>query len=91
MLSEYYFSLKTGNLSFQPLKNAVNVGYVDDKFKPLGFVGYRAKAQLKGSLGFAVQPIKRGTVVYMVDNPLYRGFWYQGKFLFSNAVLMPMR
>ena len=67
------------------------MGYIDDKFKPLGFVGHRLKLQLKGSAVFSVQTLRRGSVVYMVDNPLYRAFWYQGKFLFSNAVLMPLR
>jgi len=28
----------------------------------------------------------RGQVVYLIDNPLYRGFWEQGKLLFANAV-----
>ena len=87
----YYFTLKTGGTSYQPLKNALNVGYLDDKFKPLGFVGTRLKQQLKGSLVFATQNLRRGSVVYLVDNPLYRGFWYQGKFLMANAVMMPMR
>lgn len=87
----YYFTLKIGGTTYQPLKNAMNVGYIDDKYKPLGFVGNRLKNQLKGNMIFATQSIRRGTVVYLVDNPLYRGFWYQGKFLFSNAVLMPIK
>ena len=87
----YYFTLKTGGTAYQPLKNAMNIGYLDDKFKPLGFVGSRLKQQLKGSMVFATQPIRRGVVVYMIDNPLYRAFWYQGKCLFSNAVLMPIK
>lgn len=87
----YYFSLKTGGASYQPLKGAMNVGYLDDKFKPLGFVGYRLKQHLRGSMIFATQSIRKGVVVYMVDNPLFRGFWYQGKFIFSNAVLMPLK
>ena len=90
-LKEYYFSLKTSNTAYQPLKNAWNVGYIDDKFKPLGFVGSRLKQQLKSTVVFSVQSMKRGSVVYMVDNPLYRNFWYQGKMLFSNAVLMPIK
>ena len=27
-------------------------------------------------------------VVYMVDNPLFRGFWENGNFLFGNAVFL---
>ena len=90
-LPNYYFSLKTSNAAYQLLKNAHNVGYIDDTVKPLGFVGSRLRTQLKGTTVFAVQSMRRGSVVYMVDNPLYRAFWYEGKFLFSNAVLMPVR
>jgi hypothetical protein len=26
--------------------------------------------------------------VYIVDNPLFRGFWHAGKLLFANAVFV---
>ena len=35
-----------------------------------------------------VQELGRGSVVYLADDPLFRGFWYNGKLLFSNAVFM---
>jgi hypothetical protein len=35
-----------------------------------------------------VQDVGRGAVVYLVDNPLFRGFWQSGKRLFSNAVFL---
>ena len=90
-MNDHYFTLKTSGTAYQPIKNAWNVGILDDKFKPLGFVGSRLKPLLKSTAVFAVQGMRRGSVVYLVDNPLYRNFWYQGKFLFSNAVLMPIR
>ena len=90
-MSNIYYSLKTSSNAYQPLKNSYNVGVMDEKSKPIGFVGYRAKQNLSGSMVFAVQMVRHGSVVYMSDNPLFRAFWYQGKFLFSNAVLMPMK
>jgi hypothetical protein len=90
-LPNYYFSLKTSGAAFQLLKGVSNVVYMDDKAKPLGFIGHRLKGKMKGTLTFATQSIRRGTVVYMVDNPLFRAFWYQGKMLMSNAVMMPIR
>jgi len=27
-------------------------------------------------------------VVYMADNPLFRGFWENGKLFFANAIFM---
>jgi hypothetical protein len=35
-----------------------------------------------------VQTMGRGSVVYLADDPLFRGFWYNGQLLFSNAVFM---
>ncbi len=90
-MGETYFSLKTNSLAYQPLKEAWNVGYLRGEIEKLGFIGYNAAQSLRGSLVFSVQPIRRGSVVYMVDNPLFRNFWYQGKFLFSNAVFMPIK
>jgi hypothetical protein len=30
----------------------------------------------------------RGEVVYLADDPLFRGFWYGGRLLLANAVFM---
>ncbi|MFN7118518.1 MAG: M14 family zinc carboxypeptidase [Saprospiraceae bacterium] len=85
-LPDYYFTLKTGNLSYQPLKNAWNVGTIGENMQYVGFVGSKAKDMVKNSFVFAVQDKGQGSVTYFVDNPLFRSFWENGKFLFSNAV-----
>ena len=87
-MPDYYFSLKTGGRHFQYLKNTSNVGYVSDNPLILGFVGAKAKEKQKNTSVFAVQDMGRGNITYMVDNPLFRAFWYQGKFVFSNAVFL---
>jgi hypothetical protein len=51
-----------------------------------GFAGQLAKQNLEGSLSFGVQSVGSGEVIYMVDNPLFRGFWEDGKLLFANAL-----
>ncbi|MGZ3752734.1 MAG: hypothetical protein ACXVAU_15735, partial [Mucilaginibacter sp.] len=53
-----------------------------------GFVGQKAKEKIKDGLLFGVQSLGRGSIVYMVDDPLFRSFWENGKLLFSNAVFM---
>jgi hypothetical protein len=53
-----------------------------------GFVGNDAKKKLENTLHFGVQDLGRGQVVYFVNNPLFRGFWYNGKLLFANALFM---
>jgi hypothetical protein len=85
-LKNYYFSLKTSSLRYDLMKNAWNVGYLEDSLMINGFIGAGLKSKLKNSLVFAVQDKGRGSAIYLVDNPLFRGFWEEGKLLFSNAV-----
>jgi hypothetical protein len=84
---ERYFSLKNSSSRFAFLNNGWNVGYLKDSSGPVsGFSGARAKEKLANSLVFGVEEKGEGHVVYFVDNPLFRGFWENGKLLFGNAV-----
>lgn len=85
-LSDSYFSLKTNALAYPFLKDAWNVGTLGKNPMVVGFVGSKAKESLKNTAVFAVQDKGAGGVIYLIDNPLFRGFWENGKFLFSNAV-----
>lgn len=51
-----------------------------------GFVGHYAKSNQGGSIVVASVNHGNGSIVLMPDNPLFRGFWYNGKMLFSNAL-----
>jgi hypothetical protein len=81
-----YFTLKTSATAYAYLENAWNVGYLDHTPSLSGFVGASAKENLQQSLVFGVQQKGRGAIIYMIDHPLYRGFWEQGKLLFANAL-----
>jgi Zinc carboxypeptidase len=83
-----YYSLKTSTIVFGLQKELTNVGYIDSKPNIFGFAGAKIKPKMKNSLVFGVQDQGKGKIIYMVDNPLYRGFWRNGLFLFSNAVFM---
>jgi hypothetical protein len=88
-LGDAYFSLRTNTLRFNYLKGGWNVGTLRGKQKPLlGFAGARANTTLENTLVFGVEDKGRGQVVYFVDNPLFRGFWENGKMLMGNAVFM---
>jgi hypothetical protein len=87
-MSDYYFSLKTSSRHYQYLKNTSNVGYIGKNPLVLGFAGSQAKKEQEETTVFAVQKMGRGNVTYMVDNPLFRAFWYQGKMVFANAVFL---
>jgi Zinc carboxypeptidase len=90
-LGNTYYSLKTSNNAYQVLKNVWNVGYIGKDLQVFGFAGQRVREAQRNTSIFSVQSLRRGHVVYMTDNPLFRAFWYQGKFLFANAVLMKMK
>ncbi len=81
-----YFSLKTSELAYQPLKNAWNVGTIGSELMISGFAGKHAREGQKNTVVFAVENKGAGSVIYLADNPLFRAFWENGKFLFSNAV-----
>ena len=87
-LGDKYFSLKTSDSHYQLLKNAWNVAYVPEGYKNFGFIGRSLKKKLENTVTFAVEQKGRGQVIYMVDNPLFRGFWENGNLLFSNALFL---
>ena len=88
-LNDNYYSLKTNELRFGFLQGGWNVGVLKGKAKPVqGFAGYRANKRLDNSLVFGVEDKGQGKVIYLVDNPLFRMFWENGKMVFANAVFM---
>lgn len=87
-LGETYYSLKTGNGNYRPLKNAWNVAYVPNNYRSHGFIGSSLKKSMAGSVTFAVEEKGMGKIIYMIDNPLFRGFWENGNLLFSNALFL---
>lgn len=44
--------------------------------------------QVGNTLTFGVEEKGQGKIIYFVDNPLFRCFWEQGKFVFGNAVFI---
>jgi hypothetical protein len=84
-----YFTLKLGNDSYEYLTTG-NVVYLEEnQNKPVsGFAGSIAQEKIAKSLVYGVENYGRGSVVYMVDNPLFRGFWENGKLFFANALFM---
>ena len=85
---ESYFSLKLSSDAYEYLDSGWNVGVAKEGARMSGFIGHKAEEHLENTLTFGVQNMGRGAVIYMVDNPLFRAFWYNGKLLFGNAVFM---
>ena len=53
-----------------------------------GHAGEMAIPAQTGSLVAGVHGMGRGSVVYLVDNPLFRAFWKSGHRFFDNAVFL---
>lgn len=83
-----YFSLKQDANAYQYLDEGWNVGTARGDALMSGFVGHEVRKSLENTLTFGVQDMGRGAVIYMIDNPLFRAFWQNGKLLFGNAVFM---
>ncbi len=82
---DFYYTLRQGATVyeiegkpvFELQKNAQAVN---------GFVGARVKEQQSGAdIAGSVQ-YGRGTIVYLIDNPLFRGFWESGKLMVVNSI-----
>ena len=84
-----YFTLKLGDRSYNYLENGSAVYLGEGANEPVsGFAGSDAKKKIAETLIYGTESMGRGQVVYMVDNPLFRGFWENGKLFFANALFM---
>jgi hypothetical protein len=89
-MPNYYYSLKLSDDIYELLgdEDGWNVGTVKKDSYTSGFAGAESKSKINNGLLLGVQSMGRGSVIYMVDDPLFRSFWENGKLLFSNAVFM---
>jgi hypothetical protein len=85
-LESPYFTLKRNSQAFAYLGTGGTVGVLETSAPVSGFMGHQAQQQIDDTLIFGAQRLGEGRVVYLVDNPVFRGFWYGGHVLFSNAV-----
>lgn len=84
---ETYYTLKLGSDSYKFLKDGYNVGYIKgDPNSLAGFSGEDAKEGLTNSLVFGDARLGGGSVIYFVDDVLFRDFWQNGKLLFVNSL-----
>jgi hypothetical protein len=85
-LGDTYFTLKTDADVFQMPEKATAAIYIEENYQSYGFIGARVRPQLKKTPIAITQTMGSGSVVYLIDNPLFRSFWQQGKVLFANAL-----
>jgi hypothetical protein len=89
-LSTNYYTIKLNDEVYELLSSEEgwNVGTIKKDAYVSGFVGQKSKAKIADGMLIGTQSVGRGSVVYFVDDPLFRSFWENGKLLFGNAVFM---
>ena len=86
---KHYFGLKLEKKLYPLLPKGWNVGILRNADSHIsGFMGHRIKKKINNNLIFGVHESKKGRIIYMADNPLFRSYWYNSKVLFGNAVFL---
>lgn len=86
--NDHYFTLKMGSTAYGLLESGYNVAYLNESKVYSGFAGKNALKQLDKTLVFGEERMGSGSIIYMVDNTLFRSFWENGKLFLVNAVFM---
>ena len=85
-LGKAYWTLKSSTSNYAWLEGGGNAIYLDGSPRYYGFVGYKVIDNTRETLIAGQERKGSGSVVYLVDNPMFRSFWNSGKVLFSNAL-----
>lgn len=81
-----YYTLKRSSSRVAYL-DGNNVGILENSGDLLsGFSGQYAREDINQSLVFGVENKGSGAIIYMVDDPLFRSFWQNGKLMIANAL-----
>ena len=83
---EGYYSLRQSASNFS-LKNGKTVLSLPENAQQVsGFVGSKARGNQGNAMILGVENYGKGELIYFCDNPLFRGFWENGKLLVANAL-----
>ena len=69
------------------IDSGYNVGYINGTAQNIsGFAGKNALKNQDNTMVFGEERLGKGSIIYMVDNPMFRSFWENGKLLLVNAI-----
>ena len=85
MGKEWFIMKRTAGYPF--LTTGSNIGYILEKEPVAGFAGFKYKDKIKNTLVIGSEPIGKGEVIYISDDPYFRAFWKSGRVLLGNIVL----
>ena len=81
-----YHTLKLSSTAYD-MKDAAVIRLNKNAKPENGFVGYKVLNNQSNALVAGKFSYGKGSFTYLVDNPLFRGFWEQGKLVFSNSII----
>ena len=82
-----FYTLKLSSDLFKPIKNAFNAAVIPEKSSSKnGFVGKDVQNKTDNTVVASKLDYQNGEIVFFSDNPIFRGFWENGKLLFVNAL-----
>ena len=86
-MTDRAFLLKRNSTVYPFLpKGEWNVGTFEGDAHRSGFTGSKLRKELQNTLAFGQESLGEGNIIYFVDSPIIRQFWYSGKMLLGNAV-----
>ncbi|MFN8241927.1 MAG: M14 family metallopeptidase [Bacteroidales bacterium] len=83
---EWFVMKRTAGYPFLP-SGGFNIGYILDKEPVAGFAGNKFKEKVKNTLVIGSERFGSGEIVYITDNPYFRGFWQSGRILLGNVFM----
>jgi len=85
----HYFTLRQDANLYEPFRDAGwNVGMLGKEGLVSGFAGIKVRERLKDGLLIGSLPMGAGQIVFLADDPIFRGFWENGKLLLANALFL---
>ena len=85
---DHYYTLRLSDNIYEFMKDGWNVGVIRREAPVAGFVGAELKNKIRDGLIFGVMPEGSGSITFLMDDPLFRSFWENGKLMVANAVFM---
>ena len=83
-----YFTLKHNSTAYPCLKKDGMLAWSVREIRLVDSREAKQNSLAKTPFCLVLSPLEGGEVVYLMDNPIYRGFWYGGRLLLANAVFL---
>ena len=82
-----YYTLRTSTKLYKPIQGEQNPIVIEsEKALMNGFIGSKIERKHHNTIVSTIIKMGDGSLIIFVDNPIFRGFWENGKLLLTNAI-----